>query len=664
MSVSNSGIPKVKKCAEFYLHEKPLQLPDSSGKDKRCTKISTAQNNRSKNIHTISPFLTLVHFQRGNIKSIYLNKRFISGQIADISWYSCSNLSVDMSRICMHSSRLKIVWVKIYGSPNWPGQIDVTCEYAKYLFHPASKYIKTAFPRCGKVRVRLFGMTDHYKLVSKKDISPLQSNLGKRVSDGLLKKTNAFFAALNEVSELCSTHPRLPKAWWNEKCLFKSIWEIMHPPYNFREAFKARLHKAKDENVVWVPVGENYFPAQILPSTFAAEFYENVYRDTCKRTDLLPVVCFGTGKVSLVSEESVISFEAGLVREYHKLQSDDLFKISLVEAWKFLEVPTNPPQGMMSGSVWWSTPTIEATSQGMSRGFGIPGLCYLGAFKYITKCVWERNSKKRLKSVKTDLNGTSKCSCNENQRYCSDSTCLNFAMNIFCSSKNCSVKNACKNQPFEKRTQLNLVPCFSADNRGWGLRTTTPIARGGFVIEYVGELIDCIEYSNRLKLERAKGLKDLYAARVSARLYIDARRKGNMGRFINSSCAPNCELQLWDDEIQPRMGVFAKREISAGEEITLNYPLNSLQQVNCECGSHNCVSIDDGIRKRLQNIIGYRVNCQWDKTVIIGIAGQYNQRIKLIKVDLENGDCDYASVEQFSREDGSTKYNVLAGHLY
>ena len=57
---------------------------------------------------------------------------------------------------------------------------------------------------------------------------------------------------------------------------------------------------------------------------------------------------------------------------------------------------------------------------------------------------------------------------------------------------------------------------------------------------------------------------------VYADLFIDARHKGNLARLLNSSCDPNCETQKWHDAGtgEVRVGIFAKRDIFPGEELT------------------------------------------------------------------------------------------------
>ena len=48
--------------------------------------------------------------------------------------------------------------------------------------------------------------------------------------------------------------------------------------------------------------------------------------------------------------------------------------------------------------------------------------------------------------------------------------------------------------------------------------------------------------------------------------------RGNVARFINHSCDPNCYVQKWHVCGEMRIGIFARRDIPAGEE---NYELTS-----------------------------------------------------------------------------------------
>src|SRR5690349_7059771 len=101
-------------------------------------------------------------------------------------------------------------------------------------------------------------------------------------------------------------------------------------------------------------------------------------------------------------------------------------------------------------------------------------------------------------------------------------------------------------------------------------------------MEYVGEVISnetCFK-----KLEEQKEEINFYFLTLNSQEIIDARQKGNVARYINHSCKPNCMTQKWY-EISPdkpfissrsvegeiRIGIFAKEDIKGGEELTFDY---------------------------------------------------------------------------------------------
>jgi len=93
---------------------------------------------------------------------------------------------------------------------------------------------------------------------------------------------------------------------------------------------------------------------------------------------------------------------------------------------------------------------------------------------------------------------------------------------------------------------------------GKGLFAQEPIPRGACIIEYIG---------------RAVGLEEMardagkYLFWVSDFAMINGNIKENTARYINHSCAPNCEVDGPDGHIF----VVARRAIKAGEELTYDY---------------------------------------------------------------------------------------------
>ena len=73
---------------------------------------------------------------------------------------------------------------------------------------------------------------------------------------------------------------------------------------------------------------------------------------------------------------------------------------------------------------------------------------------------------------------------------------------------------------------------------------------------------------------------------------IDASVGGNAARFINHSCAPNCEAIQEGD----RIFIFAIRNIAPGVELAYDYALQieanpsaaRLRQYGCRCGAPTC----------------------------------------------------------------------------
>lgn len=111
------------------------------------------------------------------------------------------------------------------------------------------------------------------------------------------------------------------------------------------------------------------------------------------------------------------------------------------------------------------------------------------------------------------------------------------------------------------------------------------VKKGQFVIEYVGELID--EATCQERVRKGEDITNYYMLTIDKDCIIDAGPMGNLSRFMNHSCDPNCETQKWTVNGDVRVGLFASREIKAGEELTFDYQLDCLG----EFGNQSCVVI-------------------------------------------------------------------------
>jgi SET domain-containing protein len=126
---------------------------------------------------------------------------------------------------------------------------------------------------------------------------------------------------------------------------------------------------------------------------------------------------------------------------------------------------------------------------------------------------------------------------------------------------------------------------------GKGVFALQSIAAGERIIEYTGELISWKEALRRHPHDPQEPNHTFYFSIDDGRV-IDAKYGGNAARWINHSCAPNCE----SDEDNGRVYIKALRRLKPGEELFYDYRLSlderytpSLKkQFACHCGSPRC----------------------------------------------------------------------------
>lgn len=193
--------------------------------------------------------------------------------------------------------------------------------------------------------------------------------------------------------------------------------------------------------------------------------------------------------------------------------------------------------------------------------------------------------------------------------------CLNRAVQIECSDLTCSYEDEslCKNRRLTKREYLEVTP-VRTDLKGWGLRLDVAVEAGQFIHEYIGDVISSETCSNRLKQQYTAAKKSRmthdqvhhYFLNMGDNMVIDAESRGGVCRFLNHSCNPNCEIQVWKVNNEPRAGLFALRNIPEGSELTIDYRYDGLDEnivktQPCFCGEPNCAKVIGGERRALES---------------------------------------------------------------
>ena len=112
---------------------------------------------------------------------------------------------------------------------------------------------------------------------------------------------------------------------------------------------------------------------------------------------------------------------------------------------------------------------------------------------------------------------------------------------------------------------------------GWGVYATKAISKNTRIIDYAGEKISSQESLRRERRYIRKGR--VWCFKLTNRTVIDAAVGGNVARFINHSCRPNCYVHITGGIIWIR----AARRIRSGEELTYNYHTDGEGLIECRC---------------------------------------------------------------------------------
>jgi len=118
-----------------------------------------------------------------------------------------------------------------------------------------------------------------------------------------------------------------------------------------------------------------------------------------------------------------------------------------------------------------------------------------------------------------------------------------------------------------RRSKVHGVGVFALDS----------ITKNTRIIDYAGELVRNRDSEGREERYLAAGC--IWVFRVNRHWSRDAAVGGNLARFINHSCTPNC----WYEIVDRTIWIRASRLIRAGEELTYDYATVGERTIPCRC---------------------------------------------------------------------------------
>lgn len=222
----------------------------------------------------------------------------------------------------------------------------------------------------------------------------------------------------------------------------------------------------------------------------------------------------------------------------------------------------------------------------------------LRTFIELKSCTYQNAQLGRSRAVEEGM----ACECayvqGEDEPYVacgSGSDCINRLTQIECLESECKCASHCQNQRFAKReyAELHIV---QTEKKGFGLRAATDLNKDDFIYEYIGEVVGNTQFTKRIRDYADEGIRHFYFMMLQKDEFIDATKKGGIGRFANHSCNPNCYVAKWTVGKRIRMGIFASRKIQKDEELTFNYNVDRYghEAQPCYCGEANCIGFIGG----------------------------------------------------------------------
>ncbi len=123
-----------------------------------------------------------------------------------------------------------------------------------------------------------------------------------------------------------------------------------------------------------------------------------------------------------------------------------------------------------------------------------------------------------------------------------------------------------------RQSSIDRSGCFSK----------VAIEANAYIADYEGALISAEEAVRR---EADPDREGVYTFWLDDESVIDGYENGNVLRFLNHSCTPNCTYEITGGRIL----IYSITAIAPGEELTIDYDYDPDTVLEpCLCGTENC----------------------------------------------------------------------------
>lgn len=146
----------------------------------------------------------------------------------------------------------------------------------------------------------------------------------------------------------------------------------------------------------------------------------------------------------------------------------------------------------------------------------------------------------------------------------------------------------CGNKLISTAVQTSSFPPVYLDRFpgiGIGVRAAQPIGNRTVIGIYTGRAV----FLDKLP-KKPSSSPHCYLAELTSTVGIDARLEGTFMRYVNSSCVPNCSMEVWTVHGSLLLAYISNRVIAADEEVTTSYR-DSGWVGQCLCRKQGCIGV-------------------------------------------------------------------------